>query len=151
MALARTHSGIWVPQELAPAVKRIAVVFYHSKKLNHITIGAPEAYPVPQIMMNWGYHKVVCRTAREVEIWSGKLRDQERREAEKTDEEREAFEGPLRDALRKDLVTRMLNAKDAINREFCRQSIAKIDAKNEEMRKNKRESFQHVEGYEAGH
>lgn len=151
MSFKRTHSGIFVPEHLAPAVKRIAVVFYHSKKLNHITIGAPEAYPVPQIMVNWGYEKVVCRTARDVEIWSQKLRDQEKREAEKTDEEREAFEGPLRGALRKDLVSRMLNSKDAMNREFCRQSIAQIDAKAEEVKKNQRVSYQHAEGFEDKH
>ena len=148
MGFTRTHSGILVPSHLKGGIKRIAVVFYFSKKLNHITVGAPEQFPVPRIMVDLGYEKVICRSAHEVEIWSGKLRDQERRESEKTDEEREAFEGPLRDALRKDLVSRMMNAKDEVNREFCRQSIAQIDAKNDEMRKNKRESFQHVEGYE---
>ncbi len=105
---------------------------------------------MPQIMVNWGYEKIVCRSAHQVEIWSQKMRDQERRESEQTDEQREAFEAPLRSLLRADLVTRMLNAKDAKNREFCRWSIEQIDKKEEERRKMKRESFQHIEGYESG-
>lgn len=151
MAYVRSHTGLLIPEHLKGGQKRVAVVFYHSKKLNHITIGAPENYPVPQIMVNLGYDKVVCRNAHDVELWSAKMRDQERREAEKTDEEREAFEGPLRDMLRKDLVSRMMNAKDAVNREFCRQSIAQIDAKAEEAKKMKRVSFMHAEAAEDGH
>ena len=151
MAYVRSHTGLIIPSHLKGGQKRVAVVFYYSKKLNHITVGAPEQYPVPPIMANWGYDKVICRNAHDVELWSAKLRDQERREAEKTDEEREAFEGPLRDLLRKDLVTRMMNAKDNTNREFCRQAIAQIDKKAEEVKKMKRESFQHIEGYTDGH
>jgi len=145
----RTDAGIWVPRDLAPAVRRVAVVFYHSKKLNRIVVGAPEEYPVPKVMQAMGFNKVVCRSAHEVEVWSQKLRDQERRDEEMTDAEREAFEGPLRAQLRADLMNRMANSRNAVNREFCRQALENMDAA-EERQRTKRESMMHCEGFEAG-
>jgi hypothetical protein len=143
-------ADLYIPKHLAkPAHKPIAVVFWFSTKVNRILIGLPEAHPIPPILRNLGFNKVVCRSAREVEIWSQKMRDQERRDEEMTDEQREAFEGPLRAELRKDLVSRMLNSRNAVNREFCRQALLNMDAE-EERQKHKRESLMHIEGYEDG-
>src|SRR5580698_3244638 len=71
---------------------RIAVVFYTwPKNGNRITVGFPEQFPTPH-----GAIKHVCHTAREVEKWDKALRQQERDDAEKSAEEREKAEGPLR-------------------------------------------------------
>lgn len=145
-----THSGLWLPRHLRPARKPIRVVFYHSKKLDRIEVGFPEQFPVPPVMVAMGFEKVICTTAREVEKWSAKKRAQEKRDAEMTDEEREKFEGPIRDAIRKDLLHRMLTARNEVNREFCRYALAQLDLQEARARRVVRESFMHQEGFEDG-
>ncbi len=149
MSLSRTDSGIWVPSHMKGGVKPIAVVFWVSQKLNRIVVGAPEQFAVPKVLADQGFQKIVCRSAAEVERWSQKLRDQDRRDTEMTDEQREAFEGPLRAACRAELVTKMMNSKNAINRDFCRAALQKMDD-DAEKKRVKRESFQHAEGFEDG-
>jgi len=145
----RTDAGLWIPDHLKPAHKTIAIVFWHSQKLNRIVVGLPEAYPVPKILQDLGFNKVVCRTARDVEIWSQKMRDQEKRDEEMTDEQREAFEGPIRQKIRADLHYRMVNSRNALNREFCRQALQKMD-QDEQKNRVTRDSWMHVEAHEDG-
>ena len=146
----QTDAGLWVPDHLKGGQKHVNVVFWYSMKLNRIVVGAPEQFPVPKVLAAQGFHKVVCRTAAEVEKWSAKMRDQDRRDTEMTDEQRDTFEAPLRALLRAELVTKMMNSKNAINRDFCRAALEKIDA-DEARRKVKRESFMHAEAAEDGH
>lgn len=144
------HSGLWIPRHLKPARKTIAVVFWHSPKINRIVVGLPEQYPIPAVLVAQGFQKVVCRSAHEVELWSQKLRDQERRDAEMTDEERERFEGPIRAQMRAELVHLRDNARNAFNRDFCQRAIDQIDAMTEAASKVNRESYMHIEAFEDG-
>lgn len=139
-------ADLWLPSNLRPAVKRTAVVFYHNPSTGHILVGLPEQFPCP----HKGYVKVVCQNAAEVDRWDKKLRDQERHAAEMSDENRESIEGPMRKQARAELYTKMTNSRNAINREFCRQAIAKIDEYEESLKNEKTESFQHIVGYEDG-
>lgn len=139
------HSGLWIPRTLKPAVKRVNIVFYQHITSGKIFVGAPEEFPAPN-----GCRKIVCTTAKEVELWSQKIRDQEKREAEMTEQQREAVEAPLRAYARAELVTLMLNARDDFNRDFCRAALQKMD-EDEARRKFKRESWMHVEAAEDGH
>lgn len=145
----RTASNLWIPKHLRPAQKRLAVVFYVQPSSGRIEVGFPEMFPVPKSLAQIGFQKVVCRTAADLELWSQKKRDQERRDEEMTDEQREAFEGPIRAWARQQLVTSYMNARNAINKEFCRQALEKLD-EDEKRRKMKRESFMHIEGFESG-
>lgn len=145
----RTDTGLWIPDHLKPAHKPVNIVFWFSKRLNRINVGLPEQYPIPQVLVNLGFEKVVCRSAHEVDLWSQKLRDQERRDEEMTDEQREMFEGPLRAELRKELVHKMMHSRNQVNKDFCRAALARMD-EDEERRKLKRISFQHIEGFEDG-
>ncbi len=140
---------LWLPRHLRPAQKRIAVVFYQNPKTQHIIVGFPEQFPIPPAWAKIGYQKYVCRSAAEVDQWDKKLRDQERRENEMTDEQREAIEGPVRQYVRQELIHKMMNSRNPVNREFCRQALAKLDA-DEERKKMKRESFMHIVGFEDG-
>ena len=106
---------LWLPRHLRPAVKRIAVVFYQSTKTKHIIVGFPEQFPVPPSWSKLGYVKHVCRSASEVDIWDKKLRDQERRQEEMTDEERYAVEAPMRAYVRQELVQKMMNSRNAVS------------------------------------
>jgi hypothetical protein len=138
--------NLWLPQHLRPAVKRTRVVFYHNPTTDHVLVGFPEQFPCPHA----GYQKIVCQNAAEVDRWDKKLREQERRTEEMSDEQREAIEAPVRRAARADLYTKMINARNEINRAFCRHAIEQIDAYEESLKKKKVESFQHIVGYEDG-
>jgi len=140
---------LWLPRHLRPAVKRIAVVFYYNAKTDHTIVGFPENFPIPPSWKKIGYVKYVCRTAAEVDKWDKRMRNQEQREEQMTDEQREAFEGPMRQYARQELTQKMLTSRNAINREFCRQALAKLD-EDERRRKMKKESFMHIVGYEDG-
>ncbi len=150
MAPRKQAPEIWIPGQSRPAVKKIAIVFYHQKSTGRILVGAPEQYPLPSMFARMGYEKIVCTTAQDVDRWDKKYREQEKRENEMTDEQREAIEGPIRQMVRAELVTSMLNARNEVNREFCRAAIARLD-EDWENKKMKRESFQHIVGYEDGH
>ena len=146
----RKSGDIWVPRTLKPSRKVVNICFWYSKKLDHIRVGAPEWFPIPRNLVMLGYHQIVCRTAREVEKWSQKMRDQERRERERSDEQRDAFEGPILSKMRSDLQHQMANARNQINRDFCRQALAKLDEYQDRRLKEKIESMMHVEGFEDG-
>lgn len=144
----QTSAGLWIPNHLKGGQRRIAVVFWRNIKFNRIVVGCPEAWPAPK-----GYEKIVCRSAVEVQKWSDKMRDQDRRDAEMTAAEREAIEGPIREYARKELIHKMLNAKDQKNRDFCRWALDKMD-EDEKKKKNvmgERISYQHSEAFEEGH
>jgi hypothetical protein len=137
---------LWMPQHLRPAVQRTKIVFYKWNRGGVIryTVGAPEQYPAPK-----GAEKIVCESASEVEKYSQILRDQDAADAEISEAERYEREEPVWQALRADLQHRMLNAKNEINREFCRHALMEMD-KAEAKRKEVRESYMHVEGFEQG-
>ncbi len=133
-----------IPAHIKRASKPIRVVFYHNPLLNRILVGFPEQFPAPI-----GWNKIVCTTAAEVNTWSKRLRLQERCDEERTDEEREMIEGPIRDYVRKELITKMMNARNEINRQFCRYALDRLD-EMEAKNKVKRESFMHIESEEDG-
>lgn len=144
-----SQSGLWIPKHLRPANKPVNVVFYHSKTIDaanggRVMVGFPEQFPAPK-----GFVKIVCRSAAEVEKWSEKLRQQERRDDQMTDEQREAVEGPIRDYARKQLLHLMANARNQVNRDFCKAALDLMD-KDDAKRRMKRESFMHIEAAEDG-
>ena len=141
--------NLWIPSHLKPARKLIKVVFYINRQLDRVEVGAPEQFGLPMVLARLGWEKVVCETAHEVELYSEKKRRQDIRDAERSEEDREKIEGPIRDAIRKDLYNRMMLSKNQINRDFCRFALEKIDAQ-EKMRKEKLESYMHVEGFTDG-
>jgi len=142
--------NLWIPSSLKPARKRIKIVFYYNRQTDRVEVGAPDQYPLPPVLAKLGYEKVVCETAHEVEIYSEKKRKQDKRDAEMTAEEREISEGPIRDAIRKDLNYHMLTARNQVNRDFCKFALAKMDEEDALRKKEKIESFMHVEGFSDG-
>lgn len=145
----RVAPEIWIPGQSRPGVKRISVVFYFQKSSGRIVVGFPDQFPIPDSFKKIGFEKIVCRSAGEVDLWDKKFRAQEKREEEMTDEAREAIEGPIRAWARQQLVTSMMNARNQLNRDFCRAALDKLDA-DEKRRKMTKESFQHIVGFENG-
>lgn len=138
---------LWLPKTFKRARKVTRVVFYWNQTADHVMVGFPEEFPCPLP----GYVKVVCENAAMVDKWDKKMRDQERRIEEMTDEQRAAFEQPIRDYARKQLQHQMATARNAINRDFCKRALEQMDEWDEQQKKKKKESFQHIVGYEDGH
>lgn len=124
---------------------RTKVVFYKHIASGRYGVGFPEQFPAPP-----GFEKIVCNHAYEVEKWDKVLRRQEANERERTAEERERVEGPMRDYLRGLLRQGKANARNQINRTFCEESIQRLDAKVDEKSWNTTEGVMHVEAFEDG-
>jgi len=129
---------------------RIAVVFYTwPKNGNRITVGFPEQFPAPH-----GAVKNICRTAKEVEKWDARLRQQEKDDAEKSAEERERVEGPLVKYMNDEFNRLRASAQDNKNREFMDASAKLLAAKREAREKaekaNKTEGVMYLESHEQG-
>ncbi len=141
------ESNLWLPSHLRGGQKRIKVVFYKWKlpgDTYRYTNGFPDQFPAPP-----GAEKIVCETAADVDKYDKILRDQQKAEAEMNAAERYAKEEPHWKYLRSQMQQNYANAKDAVNREFCRLALLEMD-KMEEKRKEVVESFQHICGYEDG-
>lgn len=137
-------SGLILPRRYVQMAK--PVVFWHSVKLDHILLPASPIAPAPT-----GYQRIECRHAHEVEKWSERLRQQEKRIREMTDEERYNFEQPIRDHGIAELRKALKAATDPMNRGFLLRAIENIESKREKARKEYVETYMHIEGFEAGH
>lgn len=129
---------------------RIAVVFYTwPKNGNRITVGFPEQFPAPI-----GAVKNICRTAKEVEKWDARLRQQEKDDAEKSAEERERTEGPLVKYMNDEFERLRVSARDNKNREFMDASAKLLAAKRQAREKAEKANFtegvMHLESHEQG-
>lgn len=137
-------SKLILPRHLRNAQMSKPVVFWFSKKLDHILLPASPVAPAPK-----GYERIECRHANEVDLWSNRLRAQEKRIREMTDEERYNFEEPIRAHMLRELRANLAKAKDPVNREFLSRSIEMIERKREQRRKEFVETYMHAEGHEG--
>src|SRR5215813_4164309 len=101
---------------------RTKVIFWHDGTSGEIRMGLPEIYPAP-----YGFEKVVCNTAHEAEVWSGRMRRWEAYKLEMEDEQREMIEGPIRDNLRKHILNLAGNARNNKNRDFLLMHLSNYD------------------------
>ena len=134
---------LYIPQHLAkkPPAR---IVFWVSRKLNHIMCPPSPLAPAPT-----GYEKIECRYAHEVDKWSGKLRAQEKRLREMTDEERYNFEEPIRQHGIAELRKALAKANDPVNRQFLDAAIKALERKRESRRQEVVETFMHAEAKEG--
>lgn len=129
-------SNLILPRQYVQMAK--PVVFWHSKKLDFIMLPASPIAPPPT-----GYERIECRHAHEVDTWSERLRRQEKRIREMTDEDRYSFEEPIRAHGIAELRKALSNCTDENNRLFILRSIQNIE------RKRAQAKIEHVETYMA--
>lgn len=138
-------SNLWLPPNYQRRNVQMAkaVVFWFSKKLDHILLPAAPLCPAPT-----GYQRIECIHAKDVDLWSDKLRAQEKRVREMTDEERYNFEEPIRAHGIAELRKALKDAVDPANRLFLVRSIERLEQKREERRKEYVESYMACEAQE---
>ncbi len=120
------------------------VVYFRNEKTGEIRMGLPESFPATK-----GFHKIVCNTAHEAEVWSDRLRQYNLRKESKKDEEREAIEGEYRKEHRSHIHHLMANSHSKYGKEFLRRHLERMD-RAEERQRMTREEYLHSEGYERG-
>ena len=89
------------------------IVYWFCPKLDHIMLPASTIAPPPT-----GYQRIECRHAHEVDIWSGRLRAQEKRFFEMTDLERFEYEGKIQSYIIEEMELCLKNATDSNNKQF---------------------------------
>lgn len=143
--------ALGAPKRSHNAQMHVKIVFWHNPEKDHILQGAPENFDPPA-----GYLKIVCNHAAEAELWSKRLREQDKRFAEMEDMDREGFEGPMRQHLRQETIKLMNNPPLGIDERHKRvryklleMSLKALD-QSELRAKTVRESFLHSEAFEAG-
>jgi hypothetical protein len=120
------------------------VVFYRDRS-GKVMTGMPENIPAPK-----GFEKIVCNNVYEAERFSEQQRRQERVEHGRQQAERGAIEAEFQREIRSEMTTKMLNARNATNREFMRRALEN-NANRKDPTAYERESYLHAEAYERGH
>jgi len=132
-------SGLFIPKHLRK--ERVAqqggqrqmstpIAFWYSKKLDHI-MNPPSWIPDPPS----GYIKIECRHAHEVELWSGRLRAQEKRIAEMTDEERYLYEDAVRGNAIAEARANVAKMTDPFNKQIAALIVDRMEASREKFAK----------------
>ena len=115
-------SGLILPRQYAQMAE--PVVFWWSSKLDHIMLPASPVAPPPV-----GYERIECRHANEVDIWSNRLRAQEKRFFEMTDLERFEYEGKIQSHMIDEMEKCLAASNDSKNKQFMEWFITNAKAK----------------------
>ena len=118
-------------------------IIYWTNASGEIRMGLPEHFPA-----NKGFQKVVCNNTFEAEIWSDRLRQFNMTKERAKDEQRDAFERPIRDRLKANMREVMKNSRNQINHDFVERYMEKMDR---DRTRTTREEYLHSEGHERGH
>jgi hypothetical protein len=111
-------SNLILPRQYAQMAE--PVIFWFCPKLDYIMLPASTIAPPPS-----GYQRIECRHAYEVDIWSGRLRAQEKRIFEMTDLERFEFEGRIEAHIIEEMELCLKNSVDSNNKQFMQWFIQK--------------------------
>src|SRR5713226_5070746 len=120
-------SGLLLPRQYVQMEK--PVVFWFSKKLDHIMNPASPIAPPPT-----GYQRVECRHAHEVDTWSNRLRAQEKRFFEMTDLERFEYEGKIESHIIEEMEKCLAASNDSTNKRFMKWYIDRAKQKRASRR-----------------
>lgn len=120
-------SGLILPRQYAQMEK--PVVFWFSRKLDHIMLPASIIAPPPS-----GYERIECRHAHDVKTWSDRLRAQETRFFEMTDLERFEYEGKIQSFIIEEMEACLAASNDSKNKQFMQWFIQKAKEKRASRR-----------------
>lgn len=105
------------------------IVFWFNKTRDFIMCaGHPTATPPT------GYQRIECVHAHEVELWSNRLRAQEKRVREMTDEERYQYEDAIRYDMIQEMRKNLADATDLQNRLFLAAAIEHAEKQRDKYR-----------------
>lgn len=126
-----------------------AIVYYFSNPAvydgtGEIIQGMPEQYAAPP-----GFEKIVCTSTAAAEKWSGRMRKWEETKEEIAQAYQRHQEAEWVKQQRGDMMNKIANARNQLNRDFMIQALANFDKRYEDRFKFERTSFLHSEGFSA--
>jgi hypothetical protein len=128
----------------------VKVYFWHNPRTDHIMSGAPPQY---DRLKPPGYQTIECAHAYQVETWSRRLNEQEKRIQEMDEYERLELEKPMLADLRRELNQQLndleKNKNKAAAAGLLKLQLRKLD-EYEAKFYSKYESFMHAEAFEDG-
>jgi hypothetical protein len=122
-------STLIVPRHLARPAHKPKIVFWHQPKTGFIMCPPSPVAPPPQ-----GFQKIECQNAAEVDMWSRRLRRQEKRLHEMTEAERFEYEGRIQSDIIEEMKKCLAASNDTTNREFMAYFIRMAEEKREKRR-----------------
>ena len=142
----KSDSGLWLPPSLKQTQMSKPIVFWFNKSRDHIMNA-----PGPLIQPPTGYQRIECVHAHEVDRWSSRLRAQEKRIREMTDEERYKYEDALRYDMIQEMKKNLASSDDLPNRMFMQAAIDYAEKQREKARPVHiiRETYQACEAEEG--
>lgn len=135
---------LYVPSRLAKKAHKPKVVFWHQPKTDWIMCPPSPLAPAP-----FGFQKIECQNAAEVDMWSRRLRRQEKRMHEMTEAERFELEGKIQFDIIEEMKKCLANSTDETNRRFMQYFIRQAEEKREKRRMEVVETFMHCEAQEG--
>jgi hypothetical protein len=125
-------SELWLPKHLRK--ERVAqqgnlrqlskaIIYWYNRKRDYIVVGAPEPIKAPS-----GYETIRCIHAHEADKWSERLRAQERRLAQMTDEERLAFEDAVAAENIAEARKNLARMPDSFNKQIAALIVERMEA-----------------------
>ncbi len=125
-------SGLYLPKHLRK--ERVAqqgnmrqmakpIIYWFNRKRDYIVVGAPDPIPAPS-----GYETIKCIHAHEADKWSQRLRDQEHRLAQMSDEERFLFEDAVAAENIAEAKKNYQRMPDSFNKEIAAMIIQRMEA-----------------------
>jgi hypothetical protein len=130
-----------VPKRYAHKPK---IVFWHQPKTGFIMCPPSPIAPPP-----YGFQKIECQNAAEVDMWSRRLRRQEKRMHEMTEVERFELEGRIQSDIIDEMKSNLAKCTDEKNRQFLLYFIRQAEEKREKRRMEVIETFMHCEASEG--
>jgi hypothetical protein len=128
------------------------IYFWWNPRTQHIYQGAPPEF---DSMRPFGYETITCNTAHEAELWSERLRQQDKVWDEANRQERDLIEGRIAADIRREINDKLSKLqRDSLNPSFnawfLKEALRRLD-EFEKKGQFVRESYLHKEGYEDGH
>ena len=139
-------SGLILPASCRQVQMSKAICFWHNPTCDHI-INAPDNKITPP----HGYQRIECVHAKDVEMWSARLRAQETRIREMDDEEYYLYQDKIKVQQIEALKRNLEDCIDIKNRLFIKAAIDQAEKWREDHRPVtiKRETFMAVEAEEG--
>jgi hypothetical protein len=135
-------SGFYLPRRQVQMSKPI--VFWYQKKTDFIMCPPSPIAPPPK-----GFIKIECRHAVDVDIWSRRLRRQEKRIREMTDIERFEYEGKIKSEIIEEMKRCLANSTDSVNKQFMAAAIRMAEEQREKRRMEVVETWMACEAKEG--
>lgn len=136
--------SLYIPKHLAKPAHKPKIVFWYQPKTQFIMCPPSPVAPPPK-----GFQKIECQNAAEVDMWSRRLRRQEKMLKEMTAQERFEYEGKVEYEILEEMKACLAKSNDSVNKQFMAHFIRLAEEKRASRKPEIIETFMHCEAKEG--